>query len=99
MVVAPLMAVYEERQESKYAESLQKARMNTRDNFNEWSKMIRNNYTSQLNEVLERIHDKELDDILTSAKKLRNTEKMRGNTLEQLERVIKDCDLLIDQAK
>ncbi|MDR0140314.1 GTPase [Metabacillus idriensis] len=99
VVVAPLMAVYEERQESKYAESLQKARMDTRDNFNEWSKMIKDNYTSQLNEVLEKIHDKELEDILKSTKKLRNTEKMRGDTLEKLERVIKDCDVLIAKAK
>lgn len=99
VVIAPLMAVYEERQENKYAENLQKARLDTRDNFNEWSRIIKENYTSQLENVLNNIHDKELENITITSKNLRNAELEKGTIVEELKSLIKECNVFINKAK
>ena len=95
VVVAPLMAVYEERQESKYAESLREARLDTRDNFNSWAEVIKENYTTELDEVLKNIHDQELKSINNSSNELRNSELSRETVVEELESVIRECDALL----
>jgi GTP-binding protein EngB required for normal cell division len=97
VVVAPLMAVYEERQEAKYTESLQNARLETRDNFNTWSKMINDNYVSQLEDILKKLHDKELENITKTSQSLRNKELKDGEIVEGLDTIIKECNALIDK--
>lgn len=97
VVVAPLMAVYEERQEAKYTESLQNARLETRDNFNTWSKMINDNYVSQLEDILKKLHDKELENITKTSQSLRNKELKDGEIVDGLDTIIKECNALIDK--
>lgn len=99
VVVAPLMAAFEERQEAKYAESLQNARLETRDNFNEWSRVINENFINQIKKVLNNIHDKELENITSSAKELRNAELEKNTIVNDLANLIEECNLLIDKAK
>lgn len=95
VVIAPAMAIYEENQETKYAENLKKARLAARDNFNELSKSIKENYITQLDSVLQNIHDKELENITTNSKELRNAELSKSKYVEELELIIKECDALI----
>lgn len=83
-IASPLIAAYEEYQEGANEKRLIEARLETRNNFRTWANEIKSNSSNKKQELLERIHDKEIDNINKRIYSLRNEEILEGEQSKSL---------------
>lgn len=83
-IASPLIAAFEEYQEGTNEKRLIEARTETRNNFRAWAKEIQNNTLNKKEELLKKIHDKELENINIRINSLRNEEMIQSEQSKSL---------------
>lgn len=76
-VASPLMAAYDEYQEGANEKRLLEARNEVRNNFRTWANEIKRNAQEKRADLLNSVHDKELDTINSRIHSLRDKEKLQ----------------------
>lgn len=83
-IASPLIASYEEYQEGANEKRLLEARTETRNNFRTWANEIKSNTLNKKDELLAKIHDKELENINNRINSLRNEEMLQSEQSKSL---------------
>lgn len=98
-VASPLIAAYEEYQEGANEKRLLEARNEVRNNFRTWANEIKRNAQEKRAELLNSVHDKELDTINSRIHSLRDKEKLQTKQSklllelqQEVERTSRDID-------
>jgi len=83
-IASPLIAAYEEYQEGANEKRLIEARTETRNNFRTWANEIKSNTLDKKEELLAKVHDKELENINNRINSLRNEELLQSEQSKSL---------------
>ncbi|MEI2369145.1 hypothetical protein, partial [Niallia circulans] len=83
-IASPLIAAYEEYQEGANEKRLIEARTETRNNFRTWANEIKSNTLDKKEELLAKVHDKELENINDRINSLRNEELLQSEQSKSL---------------
>jgi len=96
-IIALMGAAFEEYQEKKYEEEIQKAKIKIKNNYYEIADDIKHSILNQFNELVLVTYEKELEDVNFLRNSIQIAKKQNQDKIEELNEILKDNELLMKE--